>query len=563
MEATPTPIVKYFDGEKQSIIPLFQRPYTWKKSDWKTLWDDIFSYYDDTMSGFHFMGAVVSIPARTVPVGVTKHLVIDGQQRLTTIAVLLCALRDLCNEKESARIQGYLVNQHDIGGEDFLKLLPTQGDRKAYTSIVEQSHNFDDGSHPIVECYRYFSAALKGADDNEQPIAVERILHIVKTQLQVVSINLSETDDPYLIFESLNNKGQPLSQSDLVRNYVLMRFRSSAGDDGEQARIYRSLWNPMEARLGASVEEFLWHYVIKDGDNVKKPRVYSALKVKFNALKDTQEVENYIAKMSAASIHYVRFLAPEKESNSHLTRELVLLSRLDATIAYPIFISLFSAHDAGQFGEEVLVNCLQYINCFILRRAICDEKRSALNKLFASIAARIPKETAAVDHWIGAELAKRVRSERWPDDVEFTEAILNKSLYGTKAARIVLDGIETFLAGKEVIDLQSPKITIEHIMPQKLSPDWLTTIGSDNDDGETHRRHLDTLGNLTLTGLNSELGNKGFSEKRNTYQNSGIAMNRKIAEELKWEPHEMERRAQFLAEHALRLWPRYSPSAAE
>lgn len=130
MEANPVRIVQYFDGEKQSIIPLFQRPYTWNKRNWQSLWDDIMSYYEDGVLGSsHFMGAVVSIPAKTVPVGVTKHLVIDGQQRLTTIAILLCSLRDCCDEKKAAQIQDYLVNRHYDNSADYLKLLPTQGDQ--------------------------------------------------------------------------------------------------------------------------------------------------------------------------------------------------------------------------------------------------------------------------------------------------------------------------------------------------------------------------------------------------------------------------------------------------
>lgn len=552
MEANPVRIVQYFDGEKQSIIPLFQRPYTWNRRNWQSLWDDIMAYYEDGLAGSHFMGAVVSIPAKTVPVGVTKHLVIDGQQRLTTIAVMLCALRDSCDEKRSAQIQDHLVNRHYEHSADYLKLLPTQSDRAAYVSLINGVRTTSVNKHLMVDCYEYFKKALQGKGDDDQPIDTEKVLEIVKSQLQVVMINLGETDDPYLIFESLNFKGEPLSQADLVRNYILMRFRYSLGDGGEQERIYREIWHPMESRLGLDFEDFLWHYAIKDGDNVKKPKVYSSLKSAFSSSKESSDVEARVGEMNKASINYVRFLNPEKETNHQIKKELALLHRLEATISYPILINLFSACDNSQFDEDALLKCLRHINSFIVRRTVCDEKRSALNKLFANIASRIPVGVVEMDEWIATELVKRVRSERWPDDSEFRRAMLTNNLYGTKAARIVLDGIEAYLAGKEVIDLNSSKITIEHIMPQTLNSDWQNESMPDDD---AHKRYVDTLGNLTLTGFNSELGNMSFSEKRKMYSESGISMNREIAKYDRWSPVEIQSRSEALANNAIKLWP--------
>ena len=510
------------------------------------------AYYEDGLAGSHFMGAVVSIPAKTVPVGVTKHLVIDGQQRLTTIAVMLCALRDSCDEKRSAQIQDHLVNRHYEHSADYLKLLPTQSDRAAYVSLINGERTTSVNKHLMVDCYEYFKKALQGKGDDDQPIDTEKVLEIVKSQLQVVMINLGETDDPYLIFESLNFKGEPLSQADLVRNYILMRFRYSLGDGGEQERIYREIWHPMESRLGLDFEDFLWHYAIKDGDNVKKPKVYSSLKSAFSSSKESSDVEARVGEMNKASINYVRFLNPEKETNHQIKKELALLHRLEATISYPILINLFSACDNSQFDEDALLKCLRHINSFIVRRTVCDEKRSALNKLFANIASRIPVGVVEMDEWIATELVKRVRSERWPDDSEFRRAMLTNNLYGTKAARIVLDGIEAYLAGKEVIDLNSSKITIEHIMPQTLNSDWQNESMPDDD---AHKRYVDTLGNLTLTGFNSELGNMSFSEKRKMYSESGISMNREIAKYDRWSPVEIQSRSEALANNAIKLWP--------
>jgi uncharacterized protein with ParB-like and HNH nuclease domain len=555
MEANPVRIVQYFDGEKQSIIPLFQRPYTWNKRNWQTLWEDIMTYYeDDDYSSSHFMGAVVSIPAKTVPVGVSKHLVIDGQQRLTTVAILLCALKDCSDERRAAQIQDYLENRHHEGADN-LKLLPTQGDREAYLSIVKSKLNENNRKHLIYECYDFFHKQLNGNDDNGQKIDPIKILEITKTLLQVVMINLGEADDPYVIFESLNAKGEPLTQADLVRNYVLMRFRNSLEHNGEQEKVYREIWLPMESRLALSIGEFLWHYAIKDGNNVKKPKLYSAIKQRFCDLKTTDDVVSQLNEMNKASINYERFLDPSKESNPQLQKELFLLDRFEATISYPILLKLFSAFDNEQFDVDVLLKCLKYLNSFIIRRAACDEKRSALNKLFANISSKIPTEGEHIDEWLGTELANRIRSERWPDDEEFSAALQNNVLYGTKVGRIILEKVELFLAGKEVVDVNNGQITVEHIMPQTLNEAWKIELGSDYE--EVHKTYKDSLGNLTLTGMNSELGNMSFVEKKKIYTDSGLALNRQLHCYSKWGKDEIIQRSVDLSKYAIQIWPRY------
>lgn len=278
--------------------------------------------------------------------------------------------------KKTSQIQDYLVNRHYKSSADYLKLLPTQGDRNAYLAIVDKKPDEGVSKHLIRDCYEYFKKSLAGKDEDEKSIDLERILEIIKNQLQVVMINLGEADDPYLIFESLNFKGEPLSQADLVRNYILMRFRYSLGDGGEQERIYREIWHPMESRLGIAIEDFLWHYAIKDGDNVKKPKIYIAIKDKLSATKESNDVELKIGEMNKASINYIKFLDPLKEMDNSIKKELILLGRLEATISYPILINLFSAHDNNQFDENVLLKCLRHINSFIVRRAVCGEKRS-------------------------------------------------------------------------------------------------------------------------------------------------------------------------------------------
>jgi uncharacterized protein with ParB-like and HNH nuclease domain len=264
VEANPVRIIQYFDGAKQSVIPLFQRPYTWDKEKWSVLWDDIMSHYGSDEKTSHFMGAVVSIPVKTVPVGVTKHLVIDGQQRLTTLAIILTVLRDSLDTKTADRIDDYLVNRH-YDGPDRLKLLPTQGDRDVYRLLVLDralSTNLSTNTSRVRGAYEYFRGRLKENHDFA-PIDLLLFLEKIEQSLQVVMINLGDTDDPYLIFESLNAKGEPLTQADLVRNYVLMKFRQSLEPGGDQERVYEQYWNPLQQTLGLELTDFLRHYCIK------------------------------------------------------------------------------------------------------------------------------------------------------------------------------------------------------------------------------------------------------------------------------------------------------------
>jgi len=553
VEANPVRIVQYFDGEKQSIIPLFQRPYTWEKRNWQTLWEDILTHYELGMNSSHFMGAVVSIPAKTVPVGVTKHLIIDGQQRLTTIALLLCALRDTVADKRvSDQIQDYLVNRHYKDSPDYLKLLPTHGYREAYWQLMD-SNVGKSPSHAMTEGYEYFKHVLGGDDNDGEPIDHLRVLNTTRQCLQVVMINLGESDDPYLIFESLNYKGEALTQADLVRNYVLMRFRHSLESGGEQERVYNNLWHPLEKILGENLGEFLRHYASMNGANIKKPKIYAAIKAKFAELKTIQDVQSEIAEMKRHGNYYAIFLNPEKEPDSEVRRRLQALSKMEVSISFPLLLKLFRAYDREQYNGVVLTECIGIIESLILRRTVCDEKRSALNKLFIRLASKFPFE-ANVDEWLRSELVKTVRSERWPEDEEFEKAMKTGQLYGTKGIKLLFEGLESYYAGKEMVDLSHTNITIEHIMPQQLTDEWRHMLGPSHN--EIHKRFLHTAGNLTLTACNPEMSNLPFSKKKEMYAKSGIAMNRKIACEDTWGEEQILQRAERLADDAKKVWKR-------
>ena len=313
MEAFPAKIIQYFNGEKQNLIPLFQRPYTWKQANWQTLWNDVMVQYDVGDSSTHFMGAIVSVPARSVPVGVSKFLIIDGQQRLTTVSLLLCALRDCLDVNSAARVQQVYLTNNFLGPDDTPKLVPTQADREAYFDIMI-NRVIPKHDCLMVEAYGFFKKQLLSAKDlNGETVLPAKVLTTLEQALQVVMINLNDSDDPYLIFESLNFKGEPLNQADLVRNYVLMRFRHSISPGGEQEHVYLNYWHPLENRLGENLPQFLRHYSMKDGDDINQGGIYAAVKAMLKRMNTSQEVEGEVKQMHRFGNLYSRILQPELE----------------------------------------------------------------------------------------------------------------------------------------------------------------------------------------------------------------------------------------------------------
>jgi uncharacterized protein with ParB-like and HNH nuclease domain len=547
MEASPSRIIHYFSGEKQNLIPLFQRPYSWKKGNWETLWSDLLIQYDMDNDSTHFIGAIVSLPVKSVPVGVSKYMIIDDQQRLTTIALLLCALRDTLTSQNADRIQDvYLTNRYR-DPEDTLKLVPTQIDRDRYRKIVLDRLVETDNSL-MSGAYVFFSEQLKSGIDNEgDRVDPQRVLRTVEHALQAVMINLDDSDDPYLIFESLNFKGEPLTQADLVRNYLLMRFRYSNSTGDDQERIYTQYWQLIERKLENHLTPFLRHYAMRSGDNIYVGGVYAAMKKQLAKLTTPDEVEIEIVNMCDFASYYAKILNPDSEIFAPLRFRLQNLKQLDATTSYPLVLRLFDACRVGKLTEDQLEKCIGLIESFIVRRAVCDVPTNALNKLFLQWARNFPES----DHerWLHQSMSSGDGGRRYPTDAEFADAFQNRRQYGKGVTRFILCSLEKSFQHKETVDLSST--TIEHILPQTLSEAWTNEL---NGDVLTHEKFLHTFGNLTLTGYNEGLGNKLFSEKKEKLRTTHIELNRWILEQHRWGEEQIEKRASILLEQASRIW---------
>lgn len=554
MEASPARVIQYFNGEKQNLIPLFQRPYTWKESNWRTLWDDVMVQYDLGDHSTHFLGAIVSVPARSVPVGVSKYLIIDGQQRLTTISILLCALRDCVDANNASRIQEvYLINRFREPA-DTLKFVPTQADRDTYKAIALE-RQIPNSRSLMVEAYEFFrKQILEGVDPNGDQLVPTKVLNTLEHALQIVMINLGDADDPYLIFESLNFKGEPLTQADLVRNYLLMRFRHSISTGGEQERVYAKCWRPLEERLGGSLTEFLRHYAMKDGENIRQGGIYAATKDRLRTIETPEGVEKEMESMQRFGRFYASILQPELEENTKVQRRLRHIKELSVTVSYPLLLRLFETRSDGGMTDDTLEACLLLIESFVVRRAVCGVPTNALNKLFLQWTKNYP----FVDHekWLLGVMSAGGGGRRFPHAAEFAEAFKNQPQYGRSATRHILLRMEEACEHKEQVDLETT--TIEHVLPQTLTDDWRVELGTDAEN--KHARLVDTFGNLTLTGYNAELGNLSFSEKKTKLQNTHIELTRAILADDKWDEDAIAARAEKMLKNAEELWP--GPTAA-
>jgi uncharacterized protein with ParB-like and HNH nuclease domain len=553
MKASETHLGKILEGNNQFVVPLFQRPYTWDESRWKVLWADLVELCEDetdtSRAKPHFMGSLVTVPTRSVPEGVTKFLLIDGQQRLTTLQVLLAALRDSARGMPGSLSEklekSHLVNQFEEGLDHF-KLLPTQtnGDRDAFLALIK-GEAVPDSDSRVVKAYGWFQKKLKSRGSPD----AERLASIILRRLSMVSIVLDHDDNPHLIFESLNYKGEPLTQGDLIRNYFLMRVPVA-----EQEKLFQRCWEPMQLRLKEELSEFVRHFLMRQGAIVKKGEIYRTLKERTDE-QTPDDIAKFLDELHRSAVHYHRLLDPAQELNPDLHRCLRRFERLEVSVAWPLLLNLYADRDAGSLSIGEFTAILDTLENYFIRRFVCGVPTYGLNKILTPLYNQAKSHTSLLDG-VRATLAQR----GYPSDTEFRNALINGRLYGggerLPKAKLILESLELSLAGKEQVTTDA--LTIEHIMPQTPTSWWEENLGEAW--RETHELKLHTLGNLTLTGYNAELSNGNFASKRTVFLQSPVHLSRSITRFEKWDGEAMQQRGEELAELALRTWPYFGPT---
>lgn len=547
MQAAETKIQQLIEGTKQYLVPLFQRAYSWDKKEWRTLWLDLMDLCAEENPRPHFMGSVVTLPTMSVPEGVAKFLVIDGQQRLTTTFIILALVRDFAKaggaEELADEIHNtLLVNQYKKDN-DYFKFQPTQADRAVFSALIKERIRPPSDSQ-IGAAYAFFERELK-----KKPEGLELLKKTITSVLSTVSIVLDPDDNPYLVFESLNAKGRPLTQADLVRNFFIMRIHVDRQED-----IFEKYWRPMQTRLGDRLTDFFRHFLTKAGDVVKIDDIYFEFKDKVTPA----NVENTLSDLARYSEYYEKLLSPEKEQRPSIRDGLKRLATLDVGVSYPFLLNCYDEFDRGELSELDFAAVLDTLTNFVIRRFVCNVGSFGMNRELAVLYRQAKKEVAFV-----AGVKKNLVVRRYPKDNEFRRALTEVSLYGageraTKAKLILLE-LERGLNPKEQVAPEN--VSVEHVMPQTLTLEWKADLGEEAED--THELFLHTLGNLTLTAYNSEMSNDVFAQKRNIFLNSNFALNREIAALTEWNREEIESRGRRLGDRALKIWPYFGDADVE
>jgi uncharacterized protein with ParB-like and HNH nuclease domain len=548
MKASETKFQPIIEGTKQYVVPLFQRPYSWDKREWDMLWEDVSELCESEEPKSHFIGSIVTMPTVSVPEGVGKYLLIDGQQRLTTIFILLTLLRDKAKSQGNIELaseieQTMLVNPFKKG-TDYFKLLPTQVDRSAFQALIESKLISEDSQ--VFRCYEYFKRKINQMD-------VVKLNKVLTSRFSVVSIVLDHDDNPHLVFESLNAKGRQLTQADLIRNYFFMRIHVDNQED-----IYNKYWRPMQSSLQESLTECIRHYMMRGGTTVKQGDVYFTLKDRVEA-KDALTALREVATFAG---YYEKLLHPEREANEQIANAIRRLNRLEVTTAYPFLLNCYHDYTIGTISAADLLAILRLLENFVVRRFICNVTTNQYNKLFPYLYGWA-KESNPLDFVAGvrSELQKR----DYPKDALFRSRLIEAKLYGpgerATKTKLILETLEAQYNHKEQVPYDN--LTIEHVLPQSITEWWKQHLGEDWQ--ADYELYVHTLGNLTLTAYNSELSNEPFYKKQQYFEQSHTNLNKYFSTLPKWDREAIEARSSVLADLALSAWPYFGddkPAAA-
>ena len=488
------------------------------------------------------------MPTISVPEGVAKYLLIDGQQRLTTIFIILALLRDKAKqigqfELSEETHNTLLVNQYKKDF-DYYKFQPTQIDRDSFQRII--ASNTLTSPNPILNSYQFFERKFR-----QTSIDIQTIKKIITSNMSLVSIVLDPDDNPHLVFESLNAKGRPLTQADLIRNYFFMRIHIN-----EQESIYSHYWEPMQKALDENLTEFIRHYLMKDGKIIKQGDVYFSLK----DLVSQGNALDYLKELLKFSGYYKKLVYPENEIHSEIRKLLARLNRFEVNTAYPFLLNCYADYSEHKISAEEFISILKVIENYLIRRFICNVPTHGLNKIFPSL---YPNIRSKGFETVLDGLKKVLQTRGYPKDVEFKSRMIDAKLYGAGdraiKTKLILESIEEIYGHKEKVSFET--LSIEHIMPQTLTEHWQNHLG---DEWEiSYELLLHTIGNLTMTAYNPELSNDDFESKKNRLCNSHLEMNKYFKDKTTWKKEDIENRSEHLAEVSLSIWPYFGDETEE
>lgn len=556
MKATEAGLLAFLKKSSQFVIPIYQRTYSWTEKECRQLWEDILRAGGDEAISVHFIGSIVYIEEGLSQVShQAPLLVIDGQQRLTTVTLLLAALAEALGETEiidgfsSRKLRNYYLLNPEESGDRHFKLLLSQTDKASLKAIVGLLETPEERSIRIEQNFALFQSWLAGRSNG--------IAQVCKGLAKVVVVDIAlsrDQDNPQLIFESMNSTGRELSQADLIRNFILMGLAH-----GLQTRLYEQYWRPMEIAFGQEAYDshfdgFMRHYLtVKTGDIPRLDAVYEAFKGHARTPVVADAGIEALVKDIRDYARYYCAMALGAEPDPELKRAFHDLRELKVEVSYPFLLELYDDYKAGVLPRVDLLEAIRLVEAYVFRRAISSIPPNSLNKTFATFTKALRKQRYLES--IKAHFLLQPSYRRFPNDEEFRRELQLRDLYNFRSRSYWLRRFENYKR-KERVEID--EYTIEHIMPQNevLSTAWKTELGEDWQ--RIHQEYLHTLGNLTLTGYNSEYSDRPFIEKRDMeggFRESPIRLNEGMAAVDKWNEDAIRARAERLAVKAPDVWP--------
>ncbi len=560
MKATEAKLLDFLKKSPQFVIPIYQRTYSWDEKQCRQLWDDIIRAGSNDSVAVHFVGSIVYIDKADANITTWEPLlVIDGQQRLTTVTLLLSALAKAVGDSEPVEgfsaemVRGYYLQNPLEREERKFKLLLSQTDRTTLISIVGGHDIPEGGSVRVRQNFEMFKNLLGSQSDNIEVVCKGL------AKLMMVDIRLKRgEDDPQLIFESMNSTGKELSQADLIRNFVLMGLEPQL-----QTELYNHYWRPMEVDFGQEAygthfDGFMRHYLtVKTGEIPNIKDVYEEFKKHSRALRqhaenDNEHVRDLVKDIREYSSYYCA-MALGKEQDIDLNKAFHDLRELKVDVSYPFLLELYSDFRTGLLNRDELLQIVRMIESYVFRRAISSIPTNSLNKTFSTFTKSIEKELYLES--VTANFLLQPSYRRFPDDDEFKRSLRTRDLYHFPRRSYWLRRFENF-GRNEYVPVD--EYTIEHIMPQNenLSEGWRKALGEDWQN--VQKTWLHTLGNLTLTGYNSQYSDRKFSEKRDMpggFRDSPLRVNEGLGQVEEWNESAIIHRADRLASLAANVWP--------
>ena len=565
MKAINRPFTDIINGNRQFIIPVFQRDFSWTREQCEQLWRDVKRASNGEADGAHFMGSIVYIGADLSSAAFQSWLLIDGQQRLTTLTLLLIALRDHIKASSwsggddgptTAKIDDYyLKNRHESGQRQYKLVLRRRDNATLQALIARQDPLELEGIHSelIIDAYKHFRSALQ-----EQSCNPEDVYQGI-ARLNIVDVTLDRgVDNPQLVFESMNSTGIDLRQSDLVRNFLLMGLEES-----EQTRLYDEYWSKIESLFRTSQNALDWflrdYMALKQGlaQQIRLDRVYGEFKT-FRNRNGGRPLEELLVDMARVARTYASFLGIAPMVRPWLSEPMSHMRSLNTTQGL-LIMRLYEYHEKDSLSQEEFVRAVELIESYLLRRAVLGLQTRGYWSVFARIAHDL--DPNSVFDSLQVELARLRGNSRYPSDEEFRKGIREHDLYGLRVCKHILDRLEN--AGfHEPSPVQ--KYSIEHVMPQEIkgARQWQEMLGSNW--AECHETHLHRLGNLTLTAYNSTYSNRPFEEKKSVeggFRQSAVRLNEDVRDQTRWTATEIEARGARLATRALGIWPHHEADA--